>query len=606
MSGFDETNPFETENARSMEPVDLAGTFVPTQAYWRLFARKHNILLGSRGSGKTAVARMLSHECMKRLEDEKAKAIIDDKSFIGMYMATRLDWVGSLRNKPWGTLAEKELYFQWYLNISTCQSFLASVKSCLSHYVADRRAAVLTESSIVLALSEAWLNLHPLDNEQTIEWLQEKLTLMHYRRQQANNYRYMRTLLGEKPGLLTEGSEFDVDLFSPLMIGITIASKYLCFSTDTAWILAIDEAEFLDDDYLRILNSQMRSASNNLFIKLTTLPYAHSTTETNSQARLNPGDDFDYIYIDHDPVTYSDGGVQDKLVDPNQQYSFAKQLFRKRAQWSGGRYKQLSLSNLFGESLLLDASSDDWAPKSDLRTALQRESDRKLAERAKALLEAVDSGDPDAKRRFDDQIGRKVGGRLALRVKLKSITGNAGRDAYCGLAMIERCSDGNPRRLVKIINAMLKQYPQWRKRSKIPRIPYPNQDRILTEFSRLQLDKVLPEDNGPELHQLLTNAGSFFGKQARSEPLKIDDYSSLEFDEQSFLHYKKVIELGCALGLLFPFEKVTSSLPRQKGKFRLAFVLAPQFGIFPRKGKAISLSRIPQTPNQARLDFENA
>src|ERR1700741_4868441 len=87
---------FEIENASNLTRDELVETFVPTQAFWRLLSAKNHIVLGARGSGKTALAKMLSHDHLSRFKNERSQGIIASKNFIGIYIPTRLEWVGGL------------------------------------------------------------------------------------------------------------------------------------------------------------------------------------------------------------------------------------------------------------------------------------------------------------------------------------------------------------------------------------------------------------------------------------------------------------------------------------------------------------------------------
>src|SRR5690606_34910366 len=92
--------PFESANARDHIPEILATQFVWTHSFERLLTPKNHIVLGARGSGKTALVKMLSHEYLSKHKDSKAREIIAGKKFIGTYVPMRLDWVGGLKNKP--------------------------------------------------------------------------------------------------------------------------------------------------------------------------------------------------------------------------------------------------------------------------------------------------------------------------------------------------------------------------------------------------------------------------------------------------------------------------------------------------------------------------
>ncbi|WP_230477950.1 hypothetical protein, partial [Dickeya solani] len=70
---------------------------------------QNQVILGSRGSGKTALIKMLSHDNLSKLATHypKAKEIIDSRKFIATYVPLRVEWVNSLNNFE----EKKEEYF---------------------------------------------------------------------------------------------------------------------------------------------------------------------------------------------------------------------------------------------------------------------------------------------------------------------------------------------------------------------------------------------------------------------------------------------------------------------------------------------------------------
>ena len=260
-------NLFEIDNARCMTLDQMVQTFVPIQTFWRLLTPKHHILLGSRGSGKTAVARMLSHGHLSKLKDPTAQKIIQAKSLIGIYVPTRLKWVGGLRNKPWQTVAEKEEFFEWRLNISTCLAFLNTVQSCLAVYVVEKSERLQAELKICSLLSDAWV-----ENGKQFESITELIMYLedveYNKQQQLARIRALGSLPSPE---IPFGMTFGMELFEPLRKGISIVSRILAFPQDSAWLLCLDEAEFLEPFNQRILNSHMRSDSGSDWTKDTIL-----------------------------------------------------------------------------------------------------------------------------------------------------------------------------------------------------------------------------------------------------------------------------------------------------------------------------------------------
>ena len=77
---------FEIENARNMSRSEVVSTFVPTDNFYGLLNAKHHVVIGSRGSGKTAIAKMLSHDYLVGLAergDNKAAEIVEAGTLMG-------------------------------------------------------------------------------------------------------------------------------------------------------------------------------------------------------------------------------------------------------------------------------------------------------------------------------------------------------------------------------------------------------------------------------------------------------------------------------------------------------------------------------------------
>ena len=113
MSELTNIDLFEKENARDLTAEQLVSTFVPTDTYYKLLSGRNQIVLGSRGSGKTSIAKMLSHYHLSLFVnyDETAKDIINNKKFIGIYVAMSTEWLGGVNNKKWQTESENDFLF---------------------------------------------------------------------------------------------------------------------------------------------------------------------------------------------------------------------------------------------------------------------------------------------------------------------------------------------------------------------------------------------------------------------------------------------------------------------------------------------------------------
>lgn len=561
---------FEIENARNLTRDELVGTFVPTKSFWRLLSAKNQIILGARGSGKTALAKMLSHDHLSRLQHDRAAGAISAKSFIGIYLPTSVEWVGSLKNKPWQSEIEAEQFFQWRLNISTTLAFLITVRSCLECYCDDRGDRARAEAQISKLLAEAWIPDYGACD--TIRELQHAVEdVEHRKQQQLARFRALGHLeVGEEPA----GLGFATDLFAPLRRGIQLVSRVLDFPEDCSWLLCLDEAEFLEPSHHRILNTYLRSDSGNLTFKLTTMPYKHYTRATNTAVPLNVGHDFEYVYIDQDPVLPSGRSTS----------QFATKLFRKRAELSGAQYQNVTLLKLLGESTLLDRKSSDWAPDSLCSQLLRQYGSEETIERAERLRPV-----PQA---FQDQLARKLHGALLLRHALDTQKGRADLDVFSGAQMLVRCSDANPRRLIRLFNIVLLEAQG---EGTLRALSKKAQNRILTTFSASTLLRVQSEPEcGQELFRFLVLVGTYMHNDLVGHKLSTDQVSSINVDETVSPEEWSLVQQAVGLGLLFPNLSLNSAdeLPERSGVFHLAYVLAPYFRILPRRGMARSLRTI--------------
>lgn len=569
---------FEIENARNLSRDELVETFVATKAFWRLLSSKNHIVLGARGSGKTALAKMLSHDHLSHFNNERAKNIIAAKDFIGIFVPSSIEWVSGLNNKPWQTDREAEEYFQWRFNVSTCLAFLITLRSCLESYIDDIGKRAIVESNLIKTISESWTDGSVLLT--TIRALQNYLEDTEYSMQQ---YLARKRALGSTEAV-TVGIHFFSELFVPLRRAISLTSRFLDIPNTCTWILCLDEAEFLTESQHRIINTHMRSDSGNLTFKMTTMPYMHHTLQTNSGNPLNVGHDFEYVYIDIDPIYLSSYSAEEKT-------SFATTIFNKRMKLSKKLHRTITLGQLLGTSELLERKAEVSGDKfTNIMQAIQENCSAGTVARALQLFEN--------RSKFSDQISRKIHSALLLRDSVALSKGRSELDLYSGDKMAIRCGDGNPRRLIRIFNSMLLELPDLGHvhfDKKTPILTKNKQTAILTNFSNSSLTRVQSEPRyGKQLYSFLQNIGNYMNYCLHDILLSTDQISSIYVDAKVTDQQWELIKIAVGLGLLFPNinHNNPDQMPERDGTFHLAYVLAPHFRILPRRGSTINLSTL--------------
>lgn len=563
-------NPFENDNARNSTPDDLPDQFVWTTDFARLISPKNHVLIGARGSGKTAIIKMLSHEYLSRLKHKSATKLVDDRIFIGTYVPMRLSWVGGLKNKPWLTEKGRENHFQWRLNIACCSAFISTIESCLRCYVTGKVENIIAERDVCLQLSAAWF---PDMRAESIDALRQNLAEVEYKK-----------LLDEEKLRVNEGIEhskigleFDVGLFEPLKRAISILRGQIKFPQSAIWAVCLDEAEYLSVEYQRILNSHLRTFADGVVFKITTMPYKHYTLETNTAVPLVRGDDFEYIYLDSMEVS------KRTLSEYESLRKFSTELFERRLKGSRWENSGVTLDMLLGTSYIL---SEKTVSQKLLIDLISKHANAATLDRAKYLFGTS---------KFDDEIGRKLKGALLLRDASSQVKGNSSSNIYSGVEMVIRCSDGNPRRFISLLNSM---YLAGTDEAGFKPVPPSVQDRILRHFSTNEFRRIISEPNhGNDIHQLLLKIGKYFKDALHFKRLSSDLILSFRYNIDDDLTWAVVSE-AVGVGLIRPLVEKSDfdELPVRGGTFRLSYMLSPYFSLLPRRGRAISLSSVLNTP----------
>jgi len=229
-------NLFEVDNARNLSIQEMVDTFIPTQSFWRLLSAKHHVVLGARGQGKTALAKMLSHDHLAlfgdRRNEHRARSAIKSQEFIGIYLPTRLEWVGGLRNKPWLNEKEREEFFQWRLNIACCIAFIPIVKSCIQNYIEGKVKQVIIEKELTQILSTDWEVEN--DNIENLDQLKDNLEDIDYYKQ--IEILRNRTNIGSSTVDEPIGLVFGLELLTPLRQGIKKLSRTLSINKQCTWL----------------------------------------------------------------------------------------------------------------------------------------------------------------------------------------------------------------------------------------------------------------------------------------------------------------------------------------------------------------------------------
>lgn len=572
------TRLLEVNNARNLTRDEIVQTFVPPPAYWRLLSPKNHVLLGSRGSGKTAIAKMLSHSHLRLFNHPSAKQIINAKELIGLYVPARLSWLSSQIEKTLDEKAAKD-QFVWKLNLATTFGLLDAVESCLQAYFLESNERALRESNICERLSKDWLCER---SHFDLASLRRYVIDLDYAKK--TKYTECRLGLADEAALNRIGVAFHLELFEPLKRGIDSATQILDLPHTAAWLVCLDEIEFLELYHHELINSHMRADSGRLYFKCTTLPYRHYTKGTTTALPINEKHDFEYEYLDQD-IFFQDHSHLDQLPQ------FMSAIYDKRFEASGHSVTQRkTLSAILGRSRLIDDEPIDWSRGSHYYELMQKYCNDLTLLRANRYLE---KGQQDL---FNSRIGRKIAPALKIRSAVELLLGRDELDIYSGLSVVARCADGNPRMFLSLLNRMLlqsnKQLFDPRLHAMAPKPIRANvQNKILAEFSRSEFEKLQSEEHGKLLYGIIGVLGNKLKAMIFDRKIGTDFVSSFSVQFGLDKELDRAIKSAVAIGSIFPSvnPKDPNRMPETGGVFHLGFKFAPHFKIIPRKGKSISL-----------------
>lgn len=561
---------FESSNARGLNSNQLASEFIWTESFQSLFSDQNQVILGSRGSGKTALIKMLSHDNLSKLSTRypQAKKCIDSKEFIATYVPLRVEWVNSLNNYR----NRNDDYFIWSLNLSLCAHLLDTIRSCLDFYIKDDIQQLVIEKNICLEISDIWFS----DSSKKInnlDGIRSELERIEFKKNLVFNKEVMEMPLSEDERKI--GQAFHTTLFKPFEFATRVIKRKLSLPGQNRWVVCIDEAEFLTKSHHQILNTYMRSASNLVF-KITTMPYRHHTLDTNVEANINIGHDLEYVYIDKLGTSHFNQQTADRIIQ-----EFAEKLFINRLK-SHNR-EVISLDGLVGTSILTQ-STPDIVEKEDVIALISKHCNEDTIKRAHELYK-------NDQEKFDDAIIRKLRGLLLLREEYNNKSGNTASTLYSGVAIISRCSDGNPRRLFRLFNHLLSNYKE-----NITRIPDANQSERIRSYSYRELEVIKFEKDGTKSFDFINKIGGYFKDKSLVDKLGSDTPQSFVIDSAISDEQWNSIKTAVDLGLLYPYVKKDrnskSLFPSKEGRFVLANCLAPNFNLFPRVGRPVKLHSI--------------
>lgn len=594
---------FVPDNARNESEHNIVANFIPPEMFWELFSAHHHVILGSRGSGKTSVARMASFSCLRNSLLKKAQEIVRQKQYIGVFVNTDIRFVGSTKENFLAQSKIKDLYFIWKFNTNCLKALSITIDNVLDEIFSDSPIKYVIERRVSEFILQKLL-------ETTGSFRLKELDRVISDYEFSCRAKLNRSFLTGQIGTEHISGPLSLEMFEPIALVIRalkfeIAEALKVHSdfesraqgiATSKWLFFIDEAEYLAVDHHRMLNSFMRTHTGDIFLKIATLPYKHKTLETNLDEPLQVDEDFSYKSLDRDPI-YG-------LVTENSPslIAFAERLYRKRVEgyirennWEIEPYLKDALSSLetvLGKSPLeAQRSLPDSLPATT--KYLKQFLDPTTIERAKRLEKNPAE--------YGNQIWRKVSGLITLIEDRRSSKGRGLMSVYSGVETCVRCTDGTPRKMINLFHGFTIQVMKVAVNSRLkPRAYRANfllsrvaQTKVVKAYSSTRVSSSLSiPESGPRMRQFIETVGRYFEDQLHNSPISTDVIASFQIADSIEDQKWALVQDGIAYGYIFRSDQSSEPSFQRAGQYRLAYSLCPFFDLFPRKGKSRALSAV--------------
>lgn len=545
-------NPFSDIQARSFSDQKITNEFVPTSIFWTLFNDQHEVVIGTRGSGKTILMRMMRYSMLKNIKDKKAKKIISERKFFSLYVPMRFEFIESITS-PDLTAEQQTEWFCFAFNCLLADSLIVELKSFISDFPISDQLEL--EYKLSRKISYMW----DIDNYLGKADLGELRTAI---RKIYNAHSLTKPLPESIPPVFLKS------LCSTLAsVNIEIAD-ILHFSTQPTWIICIDEAEFLKSNQINCISNVMRSESQHIAIKMADLPYCHDmSSPEGKKIHATVGNDYKLTFVKITEKEFTD---------------LTNALCRTRLQAYYDRDLEITLESFVGVE-----GNDDYVdyfkvefPKTSSETDIRS-----------GILNSISKERRNTADKSTDQkvlaqsIFKKLAPIYYLReMYLRSLQGNAKPGWYAGAKMIRRISNGNPRMFLRIMDALFYRAQSSKLTPKI-------QHEVLYKFSeKICIETKSLEDCGPEVESKLKVISETLKSSTHDGKLK-ESGTTFRFQQSEFEMQKRWIKIAIANSRLIVDELSMSNGLNKDSEFDLPNIYATYYWLPMRRNSGCP--RIP-------------
>lgn len=562
-------NPFGDFQSRNISDYKVRSEFYPTSTFWSLFNDQHEILIGSRGSGKTVLLKMMKNSMLKSIDDERARRILLEKHFISLYIPLHLEFVASIITSDLDITQQIRL-FQAAFNCLLAQSLVSELKALIFDQNNSDKESIILAARISKTISEMWFNENnPIFD---LQELSQKIDKVFYS-------------INENTGDISNVPViFQKQICSPLLAVKDRIAQLINYN-DPTWIICIDEAEFLNEPLLRCINSFFRSDSNRIAIKMATLPFYHYTHETlKDNTYVSDGNDFNYRLID-------------MKYDSDDFLEVTNKICSKRLS------QTIDISDSNGdilESFLGKVGNDDQIDyyKKEMKQDFTYDQiyEGIISSFSKKKQNSIKTYTNTRKTIYD-----KYAPIYFLREMYKRTqNGNSKPGWYAGAKTVRRVTQGNPRMFIHLMNDLFYK-------ATVTALTAKAQHEVIYKFSNnITVSTKSIEGKGPTIYKEITRIAEILKSKTHNGFLTTSS-SSFELnyiDEEDFKNNIDWIKLAIAHSRLFVDEDVKKGNLTMNTKLCLANVFSVVYWLPMRKDSPTKIRSFDKVDNSYMVCVE--
>lgn len=573
MKDFRITSKYSAFNARFLSPSEIAESFIPTPQFKVLLKTSHAILMGPRGCGKTTLLKMLTSDALsvwrQKLIESNDSSNYTSPDFIALYIPSDTRWLQEIKSTSttYGSDSEK------------LQRLLV-VLSILKQWAIQFEKIVANDLAAHTNLAESFIDCWGL-----VDAAPRFIDIKNSIESMAADIRgYIN--VGNTEAIF---ERYKLRFFSSLIDVCTICADLYDAqfgAVQVKWAICFDELEISPRWMRTELIASLRSVDHRILLKLTWSPLMPEATDGGPEVMQ----DVDIIRLWYSHISDA------KSFCKNLADSVVRNL-------TDG--KVISAQDMLGRSIFAEESDSelDYERGTDFYNAMIEVAKFDTSLKQLLISHKIDPDDPfTPSQQLRNTFFRKLKPIVLLRDYFNSKFGRRSRKQlllYCGLDMVFAMSEGNPRRLIKILSDIV-DFGLKESRKDVEdffTVKYHEQASTLSSLSNQFLDyiKAIPSNlyapSDISLFDFVQVVGKYFSSRLIDGPITLDPVGSFVVGKEAAERFKNIIQIGLSSGAIIYVGSSPHEVARTivGSKFRLTFLLSPALKLAVRNYKEVSL-----------------